>query len=65
MSQKLYKEVLNSQFYDKNSIYYETTAEKLSFQSNSLFTEKFIDELRSILVNSTTCGDTFKRLPKH
>ena len=65
MSQKLYKEVLNSQFYDKNSIYYETTAEKLSFQSNSLFTEKFIDELRFILVNSTTCGDTFKRLPKH
>ena len=65
MSQKLYKEVLNSQFYDKNSIYYETVAEKLLFHSNNLFTDNFIDELRSILVNSTTRGSTFKRLPKH
>ena len=65
MNRKLYREILQSQLSDHNSIYYETTDEKLLFQYQSLFEDKFINELRSILINSTTRGSTSKRLPKY
>jgi len=47
---KTYTEILKKEFFEDNSIekYYNSTPDKISFTSESLFTKKFLKDLNFI-----------------
>ena len=62
---KTYSEILKNEFSEGRLIekYYDTTPEKISFTSESLFTQKFLKDLNLIL-NGKDSGKDFRKLTK-